>query len=53
MMIASEESYLYNQLAVEEKRFNRKREAENDRTSFPSARDVDFTEFCNDIFGDG
>ena len=53
MMIAAEENYLYNRLAVEERRFNRKRDAEDDRASFPSTRDVDFTEFCNDIFGDG
>lgn len=52
-IIVNEDSVLYNRLAVEEKRFKRKKEAEEDRTGFVLARDVDFTEFCNDIFGDG
>lgn len=52
-MIVPEGCYLYNQLAVEEKRFKRKKDAEKDMTAFPLVRDVDFTEFCNDIFGDG
>jgi len=52
-MIEPEGRHLYNRLAVEEKRFNRKKDAEADRTSFMLARDVDFSEFCNDIFGDG
>ena len=52
-MIMPENCYLYNQLAVEEKRFKRKKDAEKDMTAFPLVRDVDFTEFCNDIFGDG
>ncbi len=53
MMIMPEGRYLHNRLAVEEKRFKRKKDAEEDRAAFPLARDVDFTEFCNDIFGDG
>lgn len=52
-MIEPEGRYLYNRLAVEEKRFKRKRDADEDRASFPLTRDVDFSEFCNDIFGDG
>ena len=53
MMIVQEGRYLYNRMAVEEKRFKRKAEAQEDRAAFPLNRDVDFTEFCNDIFGDG
>ena len=53
MMIVPDGRYLYNRLAVEEKRFKRKKDAEEDRAAFPKTRDVDFTEFCNDIFGDG
>lgn len=53
MMIMPEGRYLYNRLAVEEKRFKRKKDAEEDRAAFPLARDVNFIEFCNDIFGDG
>ena len=52
MMIVPDGRYLYNRLAVEEKRFKRKKDAEEDRAAFPKTRDVDFTEFCNDIFGD-
>ena len=52
-MIMPENFYLYNKLAVEEKRFKRKKDAEKDMTAFPLVRDVDFTEFCNDIFRDG
>ena len=52
-MIEPEGRHLYNRLAVEEKRFKRKKDAEADRASFMLTRDVDFSEFCNDIFGDG
>ena len=52
-MIMPEGRHLHNRLAVEEKRFKRKKDAEEDRAAFPLTRDVDFTEFCNDIFGDG
>lgn len=45
--------FCYNRLAVEEKRFKRKSDMMEDRAAFPLARDVNFTEFCNDIFGDG
>lgn len=45
--------FCYNRLAVEEKRFKSKTEFMEDRTQFPTERDVAFTEFCNDIFGDG
>lgn len=43
----------YNRLAVIDKRFDSKTEAENDYERFLSEQDASFTEFCNDIFGDG
>lgn len=52
-MIVPDGRYVYNRLAVEEKRFKRKKDAGKDRAQFPLLRDVDFSEFCNDIFGDG
>lgn len=45
--------FCYNRLAVEEKRFKCKSDMMEDQESFSLTRDVDFTEFCNDIFGDG
>ena len=42
-----------NTLLVEEKRFSKRKELIADRDSFQENRDVDFTQFCNDIFGDG
>ena len=52
-MIVSAEGDVYNRLAVCEKSFESLAEAETDIAAFPSLKDVDFTEFCNDIFGDG
>lgn len=52
-MIMPDGHYLYNRLAVEEKRFKRKKDSDEDRATFPLTRDVDFSEFCDDIFGDG
>ena len=42
-----------NTLLVEEKRFSKRKELIADRDSFQENRDVDFMQFCNDIFGDG
>ncbi len=42
-----------NTLMVAEKGFNSLEEAQADMASFSSINDVIFTEFCNDIFGDG
>lgn len=53
MIIKRDGRYLYNSLIEEEKRFKRKKDALEDRAGFLLTREVDFTEFCNDIFGDG
>lgn len=45
--------YTYNRLAVEEKRFARRKDLVSDKEAFPAARDINFTDFCNDVFGDG
>lgn len=45
--------YSFNRLAVEEKRFTRHKDLIADKEAFQMAHDVNFTEFCNDIFGDG
>ena len=42
-----------NTLLVEEKRFTRRKDLMADKDEFTTKRDVDFTQFCNDIFGDG
>lgn len=52
MMIILTEQGLINQLAVEEDRFNTETEALEDCRNF-STEKINFTEFCNDLFGDG
>lgn len=52
-IIEEEPTYTYNRLAVADKGFDNKTEAEIDYEHFLSVPDTDFTEFCNDIFGDG
>ena len=52
-MIEVNGRFCFNRLAVEEKRFKRRKDLLEDKSAFPIARDVDFSEFCNDIFGDG
>lgn len=52
-IIAAKDKSIFNRLAVEEKRFAKKKDALADVEAFQTARDVNFTEFCNDIFGDG
>ena len=52
-IIEKEAACTYNRLAITDKRFDSKTEAEIDYEHFLSAPDTDFTEFCNDIFGDG
>ena len=52
-MIECNGKYVFNMLIVEEKRFKRKKDFLKDKAEFAENRDVDFREFCNDIFGDG
>lgn len=51
-IIAEDGSVTFNRLAVAEKRFKTLQECQEDLSSF-NETDFDFTEFCNDIFGDG
>lgn len=44
---------LTNRLFAAEKKFENRDEAMQNMLQFHDIRDVDFTEFCNDIFGDG
>lgn len=43
----------YNTLMVVEKQFETENELKENMRSFNSVSDMDFTEFCNDIFADG
>ncbi|MGM9601605.1 MAG: hypothetical protein ACI3W5_08525 [Faecousia sp.] len=52
-VLTSEEGITWNRLAEREKSFNDREETEADWKSFCSNPIPDFTEFCNDIFGDG
>lgn len=52
-IIEEESNCTYNRLAIADKGFDNKTEAEIDYEHFLSVQDTDFTEFCNDIFGDG
>lgn len=45
--------HIYNQLAVQEKLFDSVDELKIDEEKFEPGKDIDFTELCNDIFGDG
>ena len=42
-----------NRLAEPEEYFKSRAEAQQDWEAFTFAPDPDYTEFCNDIFGDG
>lgn len=52
-MLVFEDGYLYNRLAVVEKSSSLQELVEEDMSTFPSERDVDFTGFSQEIFGDG
>lgn len=52
-IIEVEAPYTYNRLAVAEKGFDNRAEFEGDYKHFLSVHDTNFTNFCNDIFGDG
>ena len=43
----------WNRLAEPEKQFKTKEDAKRDWELFPENPDPDYSEFCNDIFGDG
>lgn len=51
--IENEDTYLQNRLFVIEKKFTNKTTAMEDSTSFKQAKDINFTQILNDIFGDG
>lgn len=44
---------MYNTLMVVEKKFDTVKELKKDMQNFNSIEEMDFTSFCNDIFGDG
>ena len=52
-MLTGNPSRFYNVLAEPEKFFKTKKELEEDWKKFKATPDPDYTEFCNDIFGDG
>ena len=52
-MLEFSEGNVYNRLAVEDKGFETLEAAKADFENFLVLPDTDFTEFCNDIFGDG
>jgi hypothetical protein len=51
-ILAAEETILTNRLFVIEKKFESRDAAMENMAQFHNIRDVDFAEFCNDIFGD-
>lgn len=53
MMLASEGTRVRNRLAVTEKRFPSLEAARQNMAAFQPAQDVDFTAFCQDVFGNG
>lgn len=52
-MLAGDPAKFFNVFAEPEKYFKTKRDLETDWQAFKGTPDPDFTEFCNDIFGDG
>lgn len=52
-IIINEPPHTRTQLAVQEKVFRSIDELQNDDENFEPGIDINFTEFCNDIFGDG
>ena len=52
-MLAGNPARFYNVLAEPEKFFKTKKDLEADWRAFKETPDPDYTEFCNDIFGDG
>lgn len=52
-MLTGHPAKFYNVLAEPEKVFQSVEEMEADWLSFQASPDPDYTEFCNDIFGDG
>ena len=52
-VLTTEDGVTWNRLAEREKNFANREEAEADWSAFCADPVPDFTEFCNDIFGDG
>lgn len=52
-MLSGDPAKFYNVLAEPEKFFASREELEKDWREFTALPDPDYTEFCNDIFGDG
>lgn len=52
-MVELEGTCTFNRLAVVECRFKKHIDLLEDYKRFETLQEVDFTEFCNDIFGDG
>ena len=52
-MVELEDTCTFNRLAVVESRFEKHIDLLENFKRFQVPSEVDFTEFCNDIFGDG
>ena len=52
-MLTGDPAKFFNVMAEPEKFFKTKVELEKDWSSFKESPDPDYTQFCNDIFGDG
>lgn len=52
-ILTGKPSGFWNRLAEPEKQFNTREEAHQDWEAFSSNPDPNYSEFCNDIFGDG
>ena len=52
-MLTGDPAKFYNVLAEPEKFFESREELEKDWREFKASPEPDYTEFCNDIFGDG
>ena len=52
-MLTGDPAKFYNVLAEPEKLFESREELEKDWREFKASPDPDYSEFCNDIFGDG
>ena len=52
-VLVTENKVCHNRLAIIEKCFKNRKEAQADHDAFCLCPDPQFSEFCNDIFGDG
>lgn len=53
IILTNDENSIFNRLAVEEKYFEGREATIYNRVCFYDEKDIDFSEFCSEIVGDG